>query len=274
MTRRKNQKLSVEDHKRVRGALVSFLKPESLKLYVGKMDGEVKEHLEMHWHGKPQVEMKIVCIAFFFNEEVLTEDEIVHNVMLIMVAGHDTSSVLMTFIMRLLANEPAVYAAVLQEQEEMAKTKLSGEFLTWEDLTKMKYTWRVAMETLRMVPPAFGGFRKALKDIEYGGYLIPKGWQAIPMTHMDGSIFLEPSKFGLSRFENQTSIPPYSFVAFGAGPRICPGYEFARIKTLVTIHYLVTQFAWKLCTDNFFSRDPMPIPTQGLPIKLVPRKLC
>jgi cytochrome P450 len=41
----------------------------------------------------------------------------------------------------------------------------------------MKYTWRVAMETLRMVPPAFGGFRKAMKDIEYSGYLIPKGWQ-------------------------------------------------------------------------------------------------
>jgi hypothetical protein len=33
------------------------------------------------------------------------------------------------------------------------------------------------METLGMVPPAFGGFRKAMKDIEYGGYLIPKGWQ-------------------------------------------------------------------------------------------------
>ena len=52
-----------------------------------------------------------------------------------------------------------------------------GEFLTWEDLTKMKYTWRVAMETLRMIPPVFGGFRNTLKDIEYNGYLIPKGWQ-------------------------------------------------------------------------------------------------
>jgi cytochrome P450 len=44
--------LSGEDHKRVRGALVSFLKPESLKQYVGKMDEEVKKHLEMHWQGK------------------------------------------------------------------------------------------------------------------------------------------------------------------------------------------------------------------------------
>ncbi len=94
------------------------------------------------------------------------------------------------------------------------------------------------------------------------------------MTHTDSSIFPEPSKFDPSRFENQASVPPYTFVAFGAGPRICPGYEFARIETLVTIHYLVTQFTWKLCADNSFSRDPMPVPTQGLPIKLVPRKLC
>lgn len=68
---------------------------------------------------------------------------------------------------------------MLAEQEEIAKGKPSGEALTWEDLSKMKYTWRVAMETLRMFPPIFGGFRKAATDIEYDGYLIPKGWQVI-----------------------------------------------------------------------------------------------
>lgn len=34
------------------------------------------------------------------------------------------------------------------------------------------------MEILRLIPPAFGGFRQVLKDIEFDGYLIPKGWQA------------------------------------------------------------------------------------------------
>lgn len=48
------------------------------------------------------------------NEELITEKEIVHNVMLVMVAGYDTSSVLITFLIRLLANNPDVYAAVLQ----------------------------------------------------------------------------------------------------------------------------------------------------------------
>ena len=66
---------------------------------------------------------------------------------------------------------------MVAEQEEIARSKQLGEFLTWEDLAKMKYTWKVGMETLRMVPPVFGGFRRALKDIEYDGYLIPKGWQ-------------------------------------------------------------------------------------------------
>jgi cytochrome P450 family 26 subfamily A len=47
--------LSGHEHKRVRGALVSFLKPEALRQYVGKMDERVRKHLEMHWHGKQKV---------------------------------------------------------------------------------------------------------------------------------------------------------------------------------------------------------------------------
>lgn len=47
--------LSGEDHKRVRDALVSFLKPESLKHYVGKMDEEIRRHLKLNWQGKQNV---------------------------------------------------------------------------------------------------------------------------------------------------------------------------------------------------------------------------
>lgn len=159
------------------------------------------------------------------------------------------------------------------------------------------------METLRMVPPVFGGFRKAVKDVEYGGYVIPKGWQVsgktsslslntpniilklkdlnftlfqvfwvTTMTHMDNNIFTEPSKFDPSRFENHASTPPYCFIPFGGGPRMCPGYEFARIETLVAIHHLITQFTWKLCADDSYKRDPMPVPVQGLPIQIMPNK--
>lgn len=355
--------LAGDDHKRVRGALASFLKPESLKMYVGKMEDEVKRHIETYWEGKQNVTVlpvvktltfNIICSLLFglepgirreqlvanlghmiqgmwsipvnlpftrFNrslkdrakadkvikdvlqekrlqlqkgapaqqdliscllsirgedgENLLSENEILDNVMLIMVAGYDTSSVLITFIMRLLGSNPTVYEAVLEEQEEIMRSKSSGESLTWEDVAKMKYTWKVAQEILRLYPPIFGGFRKAEKDIEYGGYIIPKGWQifwATPMTQMDSSIFQEPAKFDPSRFDNPTSVPPYCYVPFGGGMRICPGYEFARLETLVTIHHLITRFKWKLCcSDKYFKRDPMPEPPQGLPIHITPK---
>ncbi|KAK2974796.1 hypothetical protein RJ640_005580, partial [Escallonia rubra] len=357
--------LSGEDHKRIRAALVSFLKPEVLKQYVGKLDEEIRHHLDMHWHGKQEVKVgpvmktltfNVICSLIFGiergerrdllvglfqeliagllavpvnlpftrfnrslqgsakikaivmdlirekraafgqqgashhqdlitcllsmrnedNSSVLSDEEILDNAKIVMIAGHDTTSILLTFMVRLFANDPSIYEAVSQEQEEIAGSKAAGELLTWDDLIKMKHTWRVASETLRMTPPVFCSFRRAITDIEYGGYIIPKGWQvvwAFSMTHMDETIFPDPSKFDSKRFEQQVPAPPYSFVAFGGGQRICPGYEFAKIETLAMVHYLVTRFTWKLsCKDDSFSREPMPVFNQGLPIQITPKK--
>ncbi|XP_050214238.1 cytochrome P450 716B1-like [Mercurialis annua] len=354
--------LSGDDHKRIRGALVSFLKPEELKQYVGRMDQEIRKQFEMHWHGKQKISVMPLMKSLTFNvlssliigmeqgperdllqqpfqkliegvlaipinlpftrfnrslkarakiramildiihrkraalqqhdvvpqqdlistlislrnddnSFVLSDDEIVDNALVIMLAGHDTTSILLTFLIRLLASDPSVYAKILQEQEEVAKNKSSGELLTWEDIGKMRYTWRVALETLRMTPPVFLSFRKILRDFEYQGYLIPKGWQVVwsaCMTHMDECIFPGASKFDPTHFEKQA--PPYSFMAFGGGPRICPGNEFARIETLVAIHYIVTQFNLKRCdSDMSFSRDPMPSFKNGLEIEIEPK---
>ncbi|KAK3424096.1 hypothetical protein EUGRSUZ_F00880, partial [Eucalyptus grandis] len=238
---------------------------------------EKKEKLEQRT-ATPHQDL-ITCLLSKRDEEnkrVVTDKEILHNIMLIMVAGHDTSSGLMTFMLRLLRILLFIkqffksQASFAFAEQEIAKSKTSGEPLTWEDLARMKYTWRVEMETLRMVPPVFAGFRVALKDIDYGGYLIPKGWQifwASSTTHMDESIFPEPSKFELLDLKTRSC-----FVAFGGGPRICPGNEFARIETLVAIHQLVTQYSWELCSDDHYIRDPMPVPTQGLLLQIVPKK--
>ena len=85
-----------------------------------------------------------------------------------------------TYIVICLIN--GVYIIEIVEQEEIAKSKAPGEALTWEDLTKMKYTWRVASEMLRINSPVILSFRRATQDIEYGGFIIPKGWQ---VCHID-----------------------------------------------------------------------------------------
>ncbi|TVU38842.1 hypothetical protein EJB05_12234, partial [Eragrostis curvula] len=202
---------------------------------------------------------------------VLSEEEIVDNCMVALVAGHNTSSC--------SASSPATRtpSPPWSKHDEVAKSKKDdGEALTWEDLAKMKLTWRVALETLRLVPPIFGNFRTAIQDIEFDGYTIPEGWQVFwtaGVTHMDASIFHEPAKFDPSRFENQQSAaakaPPCSFVVFGGGPRICVGMEFARIEMLVTMHHLVRRFRWRLCCkEDTFARNPMPSPLHGLPIEI------
>ncbi|KAG6755439.1 hypothetical protein POTOM_041265 [Populus tomentosa] len=173
--------LGGQDHKRVRDALGLFLKPESLKSYVGKMDEEVRMHIATHWEGKQEVKV-------------------------------------LPFV--------------------------------WDRTRSYK------RETCGLVS------RNDRRDVIF--------W-VIYMTHMDSSIFPESSKFDPARFKNQASIPPYCFIPFGGRPRICPGYEFARIETLITIHHLVTQFTWKLLADNFFKRDPMPVPAEGLPIQIMPK---
>nr|GEX26467.1 cytochrome P450 716B1-like [Tanacetum cinerariifolium] len=78
---------------------------------------------------------------------------------------------------RLLWIREDVNGAFESEQEDIGKTKAQGEALTWEDLSKMKYTWRVASEVLRITPLVSLSFRRAKQDIEYEGFLIPKGWQ-------------------------------------------------------------------------------------------------
>uniref|UniRef100_A0A0D3GRP4 Cytochrome P450 n=1 Tax=Oryza barthii TaxID=65489 RepID=A0A0D3GRP4_9ORYZ len=314
--RRNMLELVGDDHRRVRGALAQFLRPEMLRrsgaaAFADMLEGlwavpldlpftafrrslrasararrllaatvrEKKANLEQG-ESSPSDDLISYLVSLRDGDggggrPLLTEEEIIDNSIVCLTAGHDTSAILLTFMVRHLADDPATLAAM---HEEIARSKRDGEALTWEDVARMKLTWRVAQETLRMVPPVFGSFRRALEDVELdGGYVIPKGWQvfwAPCVTHMDPAIYHDPDKFDPSRFDAQAAAsapPPYSFVAFGGGPRICPGMELARVETLVTMHYLVRHFRWRLCCggeENTFVRDPLPSPANGLPVEL------
>ncbi|KAH7568269.1 hypothetical protein JRO89_XS07G0269000 [Xanthoceras sorbifolium] len=169
----------------------------------------------------------------------LDESEISSKMGGFFIANHDTASAAITFIISYLADYPDVYRKVFQ--------------------------------VLRLLPPASGTFREAIQDFMYAGYTIPKGWKAcwnVYTTHNNPKYFPEPEKFDPSRFEGNGP-PPFTFVPFGGGPRMCPGKEYARLQILVFMHNIITKFKWKkLNPDEEIKFIGSPFPAKGLPVSL------
>ncbi|KAH6759410.1 hypothetical protein C2S51_019645 [Perilla frutescens var. frutescens] len=195
----------------------------------------------------------------------------------LMVASHDSTSSAITAVINYLAQLPHIYDQVLTEQMEIAKSKGPDDELTWEDVEKMKYSWNVAREALRLAPPAQGTFGEATTEFTYAGFTIPKGWKTfwtVHTSHKNPDYFPEPEKFDPSRFEG-SGPAPYTFVPFGGGPRLCPGRNFAKLAILVFMHNVVTRFRLEKAIPNekMVFNQVTPAPAHGLPLHLYPHKI-
>ncbi|KAK9924078.1 hypothetical protein M0R45_032466 [Rubus argutus] len=204
----------------------------------------------------------------------ITEEEVVDNVVLLVFAAHDTTSFASAMTFKMLAQHPYCHSVLLKEHDEIMRSKRPGDQnLTLDDTKKMKYTWQVARESMRLFPPIFGSFRKAIVDIEYEGFTIPRGWKVLWTTygtHYNSEYFEDPSIFNPRRFEEP--VPPYAFLAFGGGPRVCAGYQLAKLNILIFVHFIVTRYDWSLLyPDEPITMDPLPFPSHGMPIKITPK---
>ncbi|KAL9274027.1 Beta-amyrin 28-monooxygenase-like protein [Drosera capensis] len=203
------------------------------------------------------------------------EKSIANKILALLIGGHDTASAAITFVVKYLAELPHVYDLVFKEQMEILSSKGVGELLNWDDIQKMKYSWNVASEVMRLAPPLQGTFRQAITDFSFAGFSIPKGWKlywSTSSTHRNPVYFPDPNKFDPSRFDGNGPAP-YTYVPFGGGPRMCPGKEYARLEILVFIHNIVKRFKWeKVLPHENIVVDPLPIPANGLPVRVYPHK--
>ncbi|KAK7359069.1 hypothetical protein VNO77_01015 [Canavalia gladiata] len=180
-------------------------------------------------------------------------------------------AVILAFMIKHIGQRPDIYQKIVSEHADITKSKGSGPALDWDSIQKLKYTWAVAQETMRLYPTAPGAFREAITDITYEGFTIPKGWKifwAIIGTNNNPMYFDEPECFDPSRFERNVPAP-YTYIPFGVGPRSCPGKDYIRCVILTFIHILITKFKWEtIIPDEKVSGTLIPIPAEGIPIHL------
>ncbi|CAO2814171.1 unnamed protein product [Amaranthus hypochondriacus] len=203
----------------------------------------------------------------------ISEVEVIDNMVLLIFAAHDTTSFAIAMLFKMLAQNPHCYSMLLQEHIDITRNKRKEEKLTMDDVMKMKYTWQFAREVMRLNPPVFGSFRRAICDIKFDGFTIPKGWKVLWTaygTHLNEEYFKDAMKFEPNRFEE--AMPPYVYVPFGGGPRVCAGYQLAKLNILIFVHLVVTQYNWSLLQpDEPIVMNPLPFPSQGMPITISPK---
>lgn len=226
---------------------------------------------------KNNVDAKDLLASFMESKEALTDDQISDNVIGVIFAARDTTASVLTWIVKYLGENPSILKAVTEEQEEVIKSKEKlGEVknLTWADTKKMPYTVRVIQETMRVASILSFTFREAVEDVEYEGYLIPKGWKVLPLfrnIHHSSDNFTDPEKFDPSRFE--VAPKPNTFMPFGSGTHACPGNELAKLEILVMLHHLTTKYRWSLSgAETGIQFGPFALPLNGLPIKFTLKK--
>ncbi|XP_024005917.1 abscisic acid 8'-hydroxylase 1 [Eutrema salsugineum] len=208
--------------------------------------------------------------SFMGDKEELSDEQIADNIIGVIFAARDTTASVMTWILKYLAENPNVLEAVTEEQMAIRKGKEEGESLTWGDAKKMPITSRVLQETLRVASILSFTFREAVEDVEYEGYLIPKGWKVLPLfrnIHHSADIFSNPGKFDPSRFE--VAPKPNTFMPFGNGTHSCPGNELAKLEMSIMIHHLTTKYRWSIVgASDGIQYGPFALPQNGLPIVL------
>ncbi|KAF3440737.1 hypothetical protein FNV43_RR19023 [Rhamnella rubrinervis] len=181
----------------------------------------------------------------------LSVDFITGNVIEMMIPGEETVPMAMTLAVKYLSDCPVALQKLREENMELKKQKIEscGNY-SWIDYMSLSFTQNVISETLRMANIINGVWRKALKDVEIKGVLIPKEWcvlTSFTSIHMDEENYSNPYEFDPWRWNCKAGIAAnnsISFTPFGGGQRLCPGLDLSRLELSIFLHRLVTTYRW------------------------------
>jgi cytochrome P450 len=188
----------------------------------------------------------------------MTDRQLRDEMMTLLLAGHETTAVALTFCFYLLALNPEADARLAAELDAV----LAGKPPVAADIPRLRFTEWVVKETMRLYPPVPSVGREALADCEIDGYRIPKGAQiaVVPwMTHRDKRWFGdEADKFSPERWDNDLvkRLPRCAYYPFVAGPRTCIGMHYAMMEAVLVLATVASRYRLELAPGYTLKLTP------------------
>ncbi|MEM6728740.1 MAG: cytochrome P450, partial [Pseudomonadota bacterium] len=175
--------------------------------------------------------------------ETFTTEEMVDQVAIFFLAGHETSASALGWALYLLATHP-------EWQEKVAKEARALETGAFSEVSKLRVTRDVFREALRLYPPVPMMVREAGCPHEFRDRKVPKGSQIVVSPwhlHRHERLWDNPDGFDPGRWEteNGRACARDAFIPFSAGPRVCTGAGFAMVEGALLLAKAVGAFEFR-----------------------------
>lgn len=207
--------------------------------------------------------------------EKFDTDEMVDQVVIFFLAGHETSASALAWALYLMALYPEWQTRVAQEAEEVCNT-IGPSF---GDMSKLRLARDVFRETLRLYPPVPMMVREAACPERFRDRPVRKGSQIVLSPwhlHRHERLWDRPDDFDPERFgtENGKACLREAYLPFSAGQRVCTGAGFAMIEGTLLLSMLVRACRFEVVEN----RPAMPVAhltvrgKDGIWLKVTPRQ--
>jgi cytochrome P450 len=172
-----------------------------------------------------------------------TDENLRDELVTMLLAGHDTTALALTYTFYLLSNHPEARERVARE----AAAAVADGSPTAADAREMRFTERVLNESMRLYPPVYTLFREPKLDVKLGGYRIPEGSALMCSQwaiHRSPRWYDDPDAFDPSRWEpeRRSERPRFAYFPFGGGPRHCIGKAFSLLEAKLILAEVCSRY--------------------------------
>jgi cytochrome P450 len=211
--------------------------------------------------------LQILMDARYSDGQGMSDELVLSESMQLLVAGHETSSNALSWLLYLLSSRPDCVDRIRQEFD----SALGDKPLNFSDVPKFEFTTQVILEALRLYPPFWMVDRMALADDRAGDLVIPRGSTVVVFiygAHHSPQYWENPESFNQERFSKakEKLHTPFAHLPFGAGPRGCIGGNYAMLQMLMILSVLLRKYDFCLVPGQTIEARPMVIlrPEHGI----------